>query len=521
MAVTQAIDRRKNRIEHLETRLMSLESALRRHEPDVDPVSSNDINEREKPVRASLVGPENGKPGDSSTLDNSVLDEPAQELVTGGGDIQANLQIEDLMEVDPNSLPATSAQQDAPTAAQILSKYSDFTQDVMMGYQWIRAHENRDNNQSKVFARLPTYQQVSSLIEPIVESLQHHGAVITAEVYVNLLDKQYLAGPDCYADDPARWAIVNSFFGTAMLTRSTTDFLKQIMPTAWNYFKNAFSMFPKLITQGRDVLACEALLSMVTFAQCTADTQLTVQITAAATRLVQTLGLHRRRLYQSLDPIAAQRYRRVFWVAYILDVDAVEKYDLSPSLAAEELAVTLEHDDSPLDSIDSGNFGSLSLLRWRAELAVIQRQIHERLNPAKTHHMKYEELLNTVSSMDEQLQSWQRSLPEQIWTIQEDESDFTLSIAHMHCTFYNSLSSVHMALVNTKGSERSELDQSLALGQNRFEAEIQKAWTTCAVSARNMIEVMANLTSQPFFQLWYVPCNPCPKFNSKYKLIHP
>lgn len=508
--VTQSIDRRKNRIEHLETRLMSLESALRRHEPDVDPVSSNDINEHEKPGHAPLVGPENGKPGDSSTLDNSVLDEPPQELVTGGGDIQSNLQIEDLMEVDPNSLPATSAQQDAPTAAQILSKYSDFTQDVMMGYQWIRAHENRDNNQSKVFARLPTYQQVSSLIEPIVESLQHHGAVITAEFYVKLLDEQYSAGPDYYADDPARWAIVNSFFGTAMLTRSTTDFLKQITPTAWNYFKNAFSMFPKLITQGGDVLACEALLSMAVFAQCTADAQLTVQITAAATRLVQTLGLHRRRFYVSLDPIAAQRHRHVFWVAYILDVDAVEKYDLSPSLAAEELAVTLEHDDSSLDSIDSGNFGCLSL-RWRAQLAVVQRQIHERLNPAKTHHMKDCELLNTVLSMDEQLQEWKRSTPEWIWTNQDDdEYDFTLSIAHMHCVFYNSLSRVHMALVHTKASERSEPDQSLALGEDHFEAEIKKAWTTSAVSARNMIGVMANLTSQPFFQLWYVARKPWP-----------
>lgn len=503
-------------MEHLETRLMSLESALRRHEPAVDPVSSNDIIECEKPVHAPLVGPENEKTGGSSTLDNSVLNEPPHELVTGGGDSQANLEIEDLMEADPNPLPATSAQQDVPTAAQIISKYSEFTQDVMMGYQWIRAHENRDNIHSKVFARLPTYQQVLSLIEPIIESLQNHGAVITAELYVKLLDEQYSAGPDCYADDPARWAIVNSFFGTAMLTRSTTDFLKQITPTAWNYFKNAFSMFPKLITQGRDVSACEALLSMATFAQCTADTQLTMQITAAATRLVQTLGLHRRRFYLSLDPNAAQRHRRVFWVAYILDVDAVEKYDLGPSLAAEELAVTFEHDDSPQASIDSRNLDSLSLLRWRAELAVLQRRIHEQLNHDGINHMKNDELLKTVLSMEEQLQAWKRSIPEWIWTNQDDdESDFTLSIAHMHCAFYNSLSRVHMALVHTKSSERSEFDQSTVLSESHSEAEIEKAWTMCAVSARKMIEVLANLKSQPFFQLWYVARDPWPKFDSE------
>ncbi|KAG6355085.1 hypothetical protein INS49_004166 [Diaporthe citri] len=156
-----------------------------------------------------------------------------------------------------------------------------------MGYQWIRAHENRDNQQSKVFDRLPTYQQVFSLIEPMVESLQQHGAVVTVELFANLIDEQYLAGPDCYADNPARWAIVNSFFATAMLNRSTTSFLKEITPTAWNYFKIAFSMFPELITRAE------------------------------------------RNFFLSLDPIAAQRHRRVFRVAYILDVDAVDKYDLS------------------------------------------------------------------------------------------------------------------------------------------------------------------------------------------------
>lgn len=492
---------------------MSLESALRRHEPALDSASSNEINESDKPVRSQPEDPEKEKTGDLSVINNSVPNETAQELFIGGGNSQAEVEIEDLTGADPDPLLEASAQRQTRTAAQIISQYSDFTQDVMMGYQWIRAHENRDNRQTKIFARLPTYQQVRSLVEPIVESLQQHGAAITVELYINLLDEQYLAGPDCYASGPARWAIVNSFFATAMLNRSTTSFLKEITPTAWNYFKNALSVFPELITHGRDVLACEALLAMAVFTQCTADAQLTLQITAAATRLVQTLGLHRRRFYFSLDPIAAQRHHRVFWVAYILDVDAVEKYDLSPSLAAEELAVTFEHDDSPLDPIPSGNVDSLSLLRWRAELAVIQRDIHERLKAATTQHMKDDELLKTVLSMDDQLQAWKRSIPDGIWTVeQDDESDFTLSIANLHCTFHNSLSRVHMALVHTKRSEGSELDQTLGLRESHTGAEIEKAWTMCAISARKMIAVVTNLTSQPFFQLWYVATDPWPKF---------
>lgn len=482
---------------------MSLESALRRNDPTLDSATRNEAAQCDKPVRSPLAAHDSEVTGNSPPRNDSVPQEPAQERVMESSDMQADLGTVDLTRANSILFAATGVQQDTPSPAQIISKFSDFTQDIVMGYQWIRAHENRGAYDSRVFARLPTYQQVYSLIEPIVESLQHHGAAINLESFKNLIDEQYAAGPDSYADNPARWAIINSFFGTAMLTRSTTDFLKEITPTAWNYFKNAFQVFPELITKGQDVLACEALLSMAMFAHCTADAQLTSQITAAATRLVQTLGLHRRKFYLSLDPIAAQRHRRVFWVAYILDVDAVEKYDLSPSLAAEEMAVTFENNGSTLDSISSGKVDSLSLLRWRAELAVIQRQIHERLNPARIHHMKDNELLETVRSMDQQLEVWKRSIPEWIWKIQhDDESDFALSIAHLHCTFHNSASRVHMAILRLRFSERSPIDQTLSLEKSSIEVEIQKAWTTCAVSARNMIEVVANLTSQPFFQLW-------------------
>lgn len=391
-----------------------------------------------------------------------------------------------------------------------------------MGYQWMRAHENQDPYQSRVFARLPTYQQVLSLIEPIAESLQQHGVVITTEYFVSLLDEQYSAGPDSYADNPARWAIVNSFFATAMLNRSTTDFLKEVTPVAWNFFKNAFSMLPELITQGRDVSACEALLAMAMFTQCTADAHLTMQITAAATRLVQTLGLHRSRFYLSLDPIAAERHRRVFWVAYILDVDAMAKYDISPSLGDDHLPLTPQHDSSPRDPPENCGFDSATLLRWRSELAVIQRRIQTQLHPAKAHHLTDDEFLNTVRLMREQLQAWESSLPEQVWVkeYQDDGPDLTMSLAFLHCAFLNSLTSVHTALASLRFAERPGPDSSLPPRDSHLQAEIQKAWATCLGSARDMIEVAVSLPPQPFFQLWYVTSPLLPQMSPDYQLTH-
>lgn len=386
----------------------------------------------------------------------------------------------------------------------------------------MRAHESQDPYQSRVFARLPTYQQVLSLVEPTVESLQQHGVVITTQYFVSLLDEQYSACPDSYADNPARWAIVNSFFATAMLNRSTTDFLKEVTPVARNYFKNAFSMLPELITQGREVSACEALLSMAMFTQCTGDAHLTMQITAAATRLVQTLGLHRSRFYLSLDPIAARRYRRVFWVAYILDVDAMAKYDISPSLGDDHIPLTLQHDSSPRNTAEPCDFASPTLLQWRSELAVIQRRIQTQLHPGKGHHLTDDELLKTVRSMGGQLQEWESSLPEQVWAKEypDDGPDLTMTLAFLHCAFLNSLTSVHMALASLRFAERPGPDSSLPPRDSHLQAEIQKAWAKCLGSARDMIEVAVSLPPQPFFQLWYVTSPLSPQMSPDYQLTH-
>lgn len=250
-------------------------------------------------------------------------------------------------------------------------------------------------------------------------------------------------------------------------------------------------------------------------AQRSADAQLTLQISGALTRLVQTLSLHRNRFYVSLDPIAVQRHQRVLWGAYILDVRTVERYGFGPTFAIRELAVTFQHDASTPHSKKSESFQSHDLLRWRAELAVIQARIYEGISPAKTHHMKDDELLNVALSMDEQLQEWKKGLPERLWRIQDDDnSDLILSIAHLHCAFYNSISRVHMVIVNPRDSDLSELNRRLALGGTHMEAEIRKAWTTCAASARNVIQLVTNLTSQPFFQLWYVKRSTWPKSTS-------
>ncbi|KAJ4204561.1 hypothetical protein NW759_014898 [Fusarium solani] len=233
-------------------------------------------------------------------------------------------------------------EQECPPLAQIITpKLGEFARNVGEGSQWMRAHEDQGPYHSRVFAKLPTRLLLASLVEPILEELQQHGIIITRESFLQRLDQQYLAGADSCADDPSRWTILNSLFATAMLHRTTNESLAHASRTAWTYFKNAFSMFPELITRGRDVSACEALLAMTAFMQCTADAQITLQLSAAASRQVQTLGLHRRDFYSSLDVSTAQRHQRVFWATYVLEVEMMDKYGCGSGLACGETPVGL------------------------------------------------------------------------------------------------------------------------------------------------------------------------------------
>lgn len=425
-------------------------------------------------------------------------------------DNHVDLETDAMTDTNPILAPTILEAQQPLSPAQIISKYSEFTDGIKSTYRWMRGQENRGLNQKLVFARLPTYDQVRSLVEPIVEPLQQHGVAVTTESWVKLLDEQYSTDPDNYTDDPARWAIVNSFFATAMLNRSTTSFLAEVMPTAWSYFKNAFSMFPDLVTKGKGISACEALVSMVMFAQSTADARLITQITAALTCLVKTLGMHRRRYYHSLDPTAVQRHQRIFWVTHILEVDAMEKYDMSPSLEIEDLGPPFEHDPPPSNEYtDSQNFSEFHLLKWRAELAIVQRRIYEQIRHIKYNTPERHNLSNTTASMDKQLQSWRSRLPEKIWEVDNnfDDSDFASSIALLKCAFYTAMGKVHMALVHAKleaaGNSLDDEENMTSQGIP-FDFETRISWNTLAVTARDIIAVVVNLDQQPFFQLWYV-----------------
>lgn len=479
-------------------RLANLESALRLHDPVSDSLSREGLAEDDGLDCDSLT--DSGNPG-SSDDSNSNNNRPNQGSVVASSDDDTESHDDDETETMQDLPPLTEyTQGESPPLAQIItSKLGEFTRKVGEGTQWIRAHEDQGPYHSRVFAKLPARLLLVSLVEPIVEELQPHGIIITRQSFLQRLDQQYLAGPDSCADDASRWTILNSLFATAMLHKTTNEFLIHTSRTAWSYFKNAFSIFPELITRGRDVSACEALLAMTAFMQCTADAQITLQLSAAASRLVQTLGLHRREFYRSLDVSTAQRHQRVFWATYVLEVEIMDKYGCGSGLARGETPVEL-----PLKCLSSScavleACKCSPLLRWRSELAVIQRRIYDHLSPEAPGFPSKDELLRIVCSINEQLLAWKRGLPEDTSTkTHQRGSDLDTGMALLLYNFHSSVSRVNTALVRLRVAD----DPNLSPRAPQTEPIAQMGRDACAASARDMINIACSLASVPFHQMW-------------------
>ncbi|KAH7267964.1 hypothetical protein B0J15DRAFT_509923 [Fusarium solani] len=376
--------------------VLGKKSALRRlHDPASNSLSREDLAEDDDLECDSLTDT-----GDPQSSDNSISneDEPNQGSVVTSSDNEAESHDDDETETIQDLPPLTeyTQEQECPPLAQIItSKLGEFARNVGEGSQWMRAHEDQGPYHSRVFAKLPTRLLLASLVEPILEELQQHGIIITRE----------------------------------------------------SYFKNAFSIFPELITRGRDVSACEALLVMTAFMQCTADTQITLQLSAAASRLVQTLGLHRRDFYSSLDVPTAQRHQWVFWATYVLEVEMMDKYGCGSGLACGETPVGLPLRCSSSSCVAREACKCSRLLRWRSELAIIQRRIHDQLHPEAPVFPDRDGLLRIVCSINEQLLAWKRGLPEDMSTkTHQHRPDLHTSMALLLYNFHSSVSRVNTAL---------------------------------------------------------------------------
>lgn len=402
-----------------------------------------------------------------------------------------------LSESDAAIHPKAIAQQ--PTSFSTYSSILNFTKfatEIANTVKRTQARMDRTPFHWRVFAQLPSKPLVMNLLQEVLPEMQLHGILLPKESIFELVDELYVVGVEKRAPSPSHWAMANSFFAAAIRHKTAQGSLEGMSPTIWSYFKNAFAVFPELVIQAPELPACEALLAMAMFMFGTADTRVTLQLTATAARLAYSLGLHRRRYYLTLEDMKAERCRRVLWVTYILGAEVMHKYGVPSPFQNENIFLPLPGEDSVGDKMPV-------YYRKLAEIAVIQSKIHNLLLSGRPSQDMDEKLIEEIGSTYKELQLWKRSLPQHLQEPSEaSEKDPDMAVALLHFKYYSCAAKIHVGMSRIVVFEFSNPGVDPTHIPNQTFSSIKMTRDMAAAAARGTIGMLRHLPLEPFPQVW-------------------
>ncbi|KAK1999057.1 fungal-specific transcription factor domain-containing protein [Colletotrichum falcatum] len=360
------------------------------------------------------------------------------------------------------------------------------------------------------FARLPSKEYLIDMEQTVIEEVQLFCPSITSSHFLKLVDAQYAAGPGNSNDDPARFAIVNALFGTAMRWRTANDSFEQMSVSSWCYFKNAYAIFPELMARGNDLSACEALLAIATFSLGTADARTTSQLASAAARTLQILGLNRREAYANLNTVERERRKRVFWAAHILSTDMMVKFGLPTPFQHGEV---IEYPTEEFIVVGEPAMQPLNFVTSMARLSGIQLRIHEQFSQHSLQLQSGPDHYAAVIACNSELEEWRSSLPEDM---QPDPAALLTTrgletpVALLHLVYFNALIKTHMGLARIKNASRLHPSSPLYIAWLSSESlpTIEQSYAKCTSAARATIDLLRLIPSQSYVHMWAMLCYP-------------
>ncbi|KAH8664583.1 hypothetical protein BX600DRAFT_437121 [Xylariales sp. PMI_506] len=282
------------------------------------------------------------------------------------------------------------------------------------------------------FSTMPSPSEAVQFLEPIFDDINTPYKLLDWDTF-----SRQLLQPDSQ-DGPAGRACTNAVMGTGFRFRSTNSSFAEMSRLAWGYFKNAFAILPQLLVQGDALPAMEAILAMAIYLKGTPDTRTTVLLVSCATRLYQSMILPTIGQGQSREslPEVSSRLERVTWAAYILDVELSLSNGISPALCNFD-PVRWQSSRSPTTAAQRD-----SLLQHRCQLAMIESKTHKALYSFESVCELNWDILDTISTLEDDLSLWKLSLPSEIHNMLDDPAaageislrSGALGLAFHHCT---------------------------------------------------------------------------------------
>lgn len=458
------------------------------------------LEERLKRVESSINSSSSSSSPSGSTQEtpaafHHITDLPAVADVRTGlegyvGPLEPGVQVSTSPLFSSGHLPPPTP----PSAPGILMSEFESSAAVVSG---IQARSNPHPFPRIVFVPLPPQFNVNRMLQATWEALAPHSLLFPLDDALGLVGEQYaIAGSEVCGDSPARWAIVNCLVATAMLHKVTNDYLGSVAHLSWGFFKNAFAMFPELITQGDDIMTCEALLAMALFTRTSADARTTTQLVSAACRVVHSLGLHKQDFYQRAEPSTITRAKRVIWTARYLDTEMAHKY--GPALSLSDIDAPLMEMAYSVPEDQQADY-----LEKIAQLSSIQARVDKMLHSPKTMDAGLD-LVQTVLDLHQEIHTWKGTLPAGL-QLPIDLSEPTHTLLPMvYMNYYSTRINAYMILARLRRPSPARITQIMRFRNSSADSTIESFWDRSTCSARSLIEITLSLPTECFCSLWYI-----------------
>lgn len=253
---------------------------------------------------------------------------------------------------------------------------------------------------------------------------------------------------------PAAWwqGITNALVANATYFKASNSPFREVAAYAWTFFRNAYAVLPELILHGDSLGAVQAVMAMAMFMRQSADTRATALLFSLAVRMELSAGIDVKAALETTPaPLDEENRNRLFWAAFILDMDMTVNTGIPPVHTDEVVTADrpgghcLKHGAlNPADALSHGGWEDI-VFRLRAELAGIQRRLATQfVTPDQTE----------LFALESEIEAWSLRVPVNIRPDWPDKPQTPgsdeiadVSVAVLHMAYYNSVAMICWAAV--------------------------------------------------------------------------
>ncbi|KAK4693646.1 hypothetical protein P7C71_g3789, partial [Lecanoromycetidae sp. Uapishka_2] len=360
-----------------------------------------------------------------------------------------------------------------------------------------------------VYQRLPPREEALSLLKDFFENFNCMFPLFHEPTFMHLANRNYSQHP---YEGSGWWASFNVALAIAHRLRVMSNLVPQQEDRkAWGFLKNAMGVITELTMRNTDLLSVQALLGMALFLLGTPNPQPSFFLIAAAIRLANSIGLHKRGSGFNLNPVEIEQRKRVFWIAYLLDKDICLRSGRPPAQDDDDMNVELPTED-PSDNI--GNIpladgkGKANLFRFMCTFAIIESKVYKQLYSTKASRQSDGALLNTIGELDRELEEWKDGIPLDFRPEHEIKASHTPLILHvvvLHFAYYNCLTTIHRMSVH-HGYWTSRLSNYAIQGLNArpLNPRVFSSAALCVQAARASIHLIKYIPQGDYSCVWLI-----------------